>query len=113
MNEIRLFAWELDSMPIYSTTNPSGTTPFKMWRRNRNVYGVDPVQRRDIEPEWIVCQYLEPVKIREGRRFVWVSPIRTFRVVLRSGPAPRLYSPPDWSNYARWQSQHRFFREDV
>lgn len=33
MNTIRLFRHELESMPEYSSTLPTGTTLWKMWRR--------------------------------------------------------------------------------
>jgi hypothetical protein len=32
--------------------------------------------------------------------------ILTFDVVLRSGPAPAVYHPPDWSNFAAWKAEY-------
>lgn len=89
-------------MDEYSVSLPTGTTPFKMWRcctrreRDFNYGGYSPKPSNPLRAEeWIVGQYLEPIGDR--------VPIRWFDVVLRYGPKPPYYAPPDWSNYARWK----------
>lgn len=85
-----LFAWELESMPEYSTTLPTGTTVGKLWKRNLNVH------HRRAEPRWLVCMYgpdSDPKMVA-----IWHA-----EVVLRHGPAPRVYRPPDWSYYEGWK----------
>ena len=37
---------------------------------------------------------------KDGKEY---SRVLTFNVVLKAGPAPRRYTPPDWSNHARWE----------
>ncbi len=91
-NEIRLYAWELESMPEYSLSLPTGQTPWKQWRRNVNV------RRLEREPEWVVGQYVP--SLHDG----YVG-IRWSRVVLRHGPRPRLYRVPDWSRVARFEAR--------
>lgn len=80
---IKLFPWELESMPEYSTSLPTGTTVWKMWKRK-------------IVDQWVVGQYIpceEPGMI--GTRW--------YEVLLKEGTKPAGYVPPDWSNYARWK----------
>lgn len=77
MNRIRLYPWELASMPDYSCTLPTGTTLWKMWRRNLHAYTTPPKP-----PRWVVGQYVphhEPEKVG----------IKWFDVQLLEGPALR------------------------
>ena len=80
-NTIRLYRWELESMGEYSTTLPSGTTIWKQWKRNINSYRHDPY--------WVVGQY-------HPSRGDGMVMIRWFEVVLKQGPKPPDYEPPDW-----------------
>lgn len=84
-----LYFYELDSMDEYSTTLPTGTTIGKFWKRNENVF-------QDAPPKWVVKCYAEDPD-PEFRRILW------FDVVLREGPKPPGWEPPDWSNYQRWE----------
>ena len=98
MNRIRLFPWELDSMPEYSNTLPSATTLWKIWRRNANdryAGWLDPRKG----PTWFVYQYAPAEDANRVR-------IKCFEVQLLEGPYPLAgYTPPDWSNYARWKRE--------
>jgi hypothetical protein len=120
-NRIRLYPWELDSMPEYSCSIPSGTVLWKMWRRNTLAYclevactcgfrGRASVEARLVCPDckgdlrklpyredWIVGQYV-PCDI-PGQ-----IGIRWYEVQVLSGPKPRCYTPPDWDNYKRWKA---------
>jgi len=87
MHEIRLYLHELESMPEYSRSIPTGTTLWKMWRRNTN-------------DGWYVGQYVPPSKLKSSRGVDLIG-IRWFRVVLKHGPPPPVYRTPDWDNYAR------------
>lgn len=97
-------------MDEYSTSLPTATTPWKMWKRNvaafdNRVYSSGAVDWRPTgKVKWKVGQYQEPI----GNRV----PIRWFQVVLRSGPEPTHYSPPDWSNYERWKSDYKKEKEE-
>ncbi len=94
-NTIRLFLWELESMPEYSCSLPSGQTFWKMWRRNMYASRRGPHR----EPRWVVGQYTpHPDPKTVG--------IRWFKVHLREGPKPRFYTAPDWVNMARWRRDH-------
>lgn len=116
MNEIRLYGYELASMPNYSTTIPSGTVLYKMWRRDNNqgrrfqimearcpstMEREECAERRrallkECEGEdWYVGQYL-PSDIPEQVLIRW------YKVVLKHGPQPRRWQPPDWHNQARY-----------
>lgn len=77
-----LYPWELESMPEYSASLPTGTTIGKFWRSR---YGSG----------WYVGAYIEDPDDRPNSRgIVW------FEVVLRHGPEPFRYDPPDWHNTA-------------
>lgn len=104
-NRIRLYPWELASMDEYSSTMPTGTTLWKMWKRDRNnipprVYAVPH------KSDYIVGQYQphhrEPDKLV---RVVW------FEVQLLEGPEPAVYHPPDWSNFARYKREAQEARD--
>ena len=82
-------------MPEYSCTLPTGKTIGKMWRRDQNVYAPGHA------PKWFVGMYLEdedPALVR----ILW------FRVVLREGPEPWGYRPPDWHNRAHFRDPTTF-----
>ena len=84
--EIYLYQWELESMPEYSHTIPSGQVPGKWWRcRMRGRSG------------WKVATFTINEANTELIRVNWL------KVVFREGPKPRNYYPPDWSNYAEWK----------
>ena len=86
--KLYLYPWVLDSMPEYSLTLPTGTTIGKVWRSRFKKSG------------WIVGMYVEaPDPNMVG--ILW------FGVELLSGPAPRSYFPPDWSNYEQWLKERR------
>lgn len=89
---IYLFWWEFETMLDYSHSLPSGTTPWKMWRRK----GPD---------GWYVGQYV-PCSRPECGPEKHVD-IRWFKVELREGPIPPGYQVPDWTNYDRWRRDHR------
>lgn len=78
---IRLYRYELEMLPEYSCTMPSGTTDWKTWRCDEN-FGTG-------RPEsWIVGQYVpheDPTKIR----------VRAFSIEFLEGPAPLRYT--DWT----------------
>lgn len=82
MNEIRLYWWELQSMPEYSTSTPTGRVVWKQWRaRDRDSSGwLD---------SWFVGQYVPGLTKS-------TLTIRWSRVVLRHGPMPPVYYEPDW-----------------
>lgn len=92
-NEIRLFLHELESMPEYSTSIPTGQVMWKMWRR-----------RERIPAHWVggpaVNEFVGQYTPSDRRGFVR---IRWFKVVLKYGPAPPVYHAPDWSNYERYK----------
>jgi hypothetical protein len=85
-NEIRLFAWELESMGEYSSTLPTGQTIWKQWR----------CRALDEPSGWVVGQYVPSLDPK------YVG-IRWYRVVLKHGPRPPLYSPPDWDRYCYYK----------
>ncbi len=87
---LRIFAWQLDSMPEYSTSLPTATTPFRMWKNNSIFQGSKKI--------WRVGQYY-PVE-EPG----WIG-IRWFKVDFLAGPKPREWSPPDWGNYERYKRE--------
>lgn len=94
-NIIRLFPWELKSMPEYSCTLPSATTLWKMWKRDVN----EPIRfhkKKDLPRCWVVGQFIP----HETPGFVG---IRWFEVHLREGPKPVNYKPPDWNNFQCWR----------
>jgi hypothetical protein len=82
-------------MDNYSATLPSGTTPFKMWRRDLNEAERFHSQRVDIPERWVVGQYY-PIEL-EGQ-----IGIRWFKIVYLQGPMPPGWQAPDWSNFDRW-----------
>lgn len=92
--ELFLFWHELMSMPDYSATLPSGTTIGKFWRRR------EPYRSENDAPDarHFVGTYI-PGPDAEHVSIVW------FDVVLRAGPAPRRYEPPDWHYYEGWKAQ--------
>lgn len=81
-----LFPWELDSMPEYSMSLPTGTTIGKVWRRRQH----------GAPSEWIVGMYV-PHRNPKTVGIIW------FDVELRHGPAPHGYQTPDWINYANYK----------
>lgn len=99
-NTIRIYMWQLKSMNEYSSTLPSRTTPFKMWKRNVNdswvraQSGLPPT-----EPLWVVGQYY-PVEDPDRIGIRW------FDVQLLEGPKPSGWVAPDWSNYDRWKRDY-------
>lgn len=104
---IYLYPWELDSMPDYSLSLPSGTTLWKMWRRDANTptrmeigrtYGPDRARR--VPEMWMVGQYAPDPDPR-------MVAIRWFKVVIKHGPAPRNYKKPDWSNFERYRRESK------
>jgi hypothetical protein len=91
---IRIFYWQLETMPEYSSSVPTGTTPFKLWKRNQNH------RLPSLGPNWLVGQYY-PVP-EHG-----FTGIRWFRVSYLEGPEPPDWDPPDWSNYQRYKRDKR------
>lgn len=92
-------------MPEYSCTIPTGTTPWKMWKCNTNAYpnpGLYGLPAK--EARWLIGQYGEPEKD--------LVPITWFTVVLRYGPRPPHYTPPDWNNRKRWESDYKKEEEE-
>jgi hypothetical protein len=85
---IRIFYWQLTSMPEYSISLPTGQTPFKMWRRTYNADG-----RRKLPDARLVGQY-HPVD--EPGMFG----VRWFAVSLLHGPMPPGWVAPDWMGNA-------------
>lgn len=117
MHEIRLYGYELASMPEYSTTLPTGTTLYKMWKRDDNAairyqlnYARCPhtmtpekcaERRRELrkkyaEENWFVGQYL-PSSLPDNVLIRW------YKVVLRHGPMPPRWNKPDWHNETRYR----------
>lgn len=93
---IYLYPWELRSMPEYSTTLPTGTTTWKMWKRNvlaRGEHG-----GLVATDEWLVGQYVPC----DDPNYIG---IRWHEVHLKAGPEPRIYRPPDWSNMDRYRRE--------
>jgi hypothetical protein len=90
---VTLFWWELKSMDDYSHTIPTGTTIGKVWRRH------EPYRTTDEEAKWYVGLYAESDK-PDYVDIIWMP------VVLRSGPAPRNYTPPEWDCFSKWQRDH-------
>ena len=81
MRTIRLYRYELEALPEYSCTMPSGTTEWKMWRCNESFGTQRPAS-------WIVGQYVphkDPTKIG----------IRVFQIEFLEGPAPLRWS--EWT----------------
>lgn len=72
-NIIRLYLWELESLPEYSASIPTGTTLWKQWRRRVRLGGVPVVVVGQYVPHW-----------RPG-----TIGIRWSSVELRHGPRPR------------------------
>lgn len=100
-NRIRIFYWQLETMPKYNTTLPTETTPWKMWKRDAHVLDRRALRgtRLTIDPKWFVGQYYpidDPDRIG----------IRWFEVVLLEGPMPPDYRTPDWDNKL-WRELHR------
>ena len=124
-NRIRLYPWELESMPEYSCSIPSGTVMWKMWRRNCNAYAIgvrcpsclfedkaspecrlqcpkckfEELKKFQLPERWVVGQYV-PCDIPGEIGIRW------YEVQLLTGPKPRIYNPPDWHNYKRWKQEH-------
>lgn len=56
LEPMRLTPEQFKALPEYSSTNPTGTTPGKMWRRHDGVF--DRAWRaQGGKPRWIICQY--------------------------------------------------------
>ncbi|WP_215745945.1 hypothetical protein [Gluconobacter sp. P1C6_b] len=73
-----------ESLPEYSCSLPTGTTPGKRWRRQINV---EPWGRITIPPVgWVIAEYYEGPDVPEGR-----IGIRYYRPVIRV-PAPCIRS---------------------
>lgn len=53
-------------LPEYSASNPTGTTPGKIWRRLDGLFDHD-FKRRGGKPRWIICQY-DPNCPEEAKR---------------------------------------------
>jgi len=70
-------------MPEYATSVPTGYVSGKMWRRRLK--------------ELRVIMYTHRVADH--------AYMAHFDVVLRQGPKPPGYCPPDWGNYARWKKE--------
>ena len=73
-----LYWHEYHSMPEYAYTVPTGIVSGKMWRRRSE--------------ELLSAMYV-------GQSIIW------FDVVLRHGPQPPNFRPPDWHNYKEWKKQ--------
>lgn len=102
---IRLYPWELDSMDEYSSSIPSGTTPFKMWKRDLRGRLTQAQLNQLHAEDWIVGQYIPHYSDPN------LVSIRWFTVVFIEGPVPAIYVPPDWSNYQRWLIEAKAERE--
>lgn len=86
-HRIRIFSWQLDSMPEYTDSLPTSTTPFKMWK----------CARFTAEGQlWFVGQFY-PVDDPDQMGVRW------FEVTYLAGPPPPGWQAPDWSNYQRWE----------
>lgn len=81
-NQIRLYIWELESMPEYSSTFPTGMTIWKQWRRMTMI-------------GWVVGQYVP--------YFPNAVLVRWSLVVLKHGPRPPTYTPPDWNRFLYYE----------
>lgn len=104
-NTIRLYPWELASMPEYSTSIPTGTVEFKMWRRDKRARVPRGRENELHEEDWQVCMYVpHHLPDRIG--------IKRFQVVLLQGPEPPSYHPPDWHNHAGYLRQRAREREE-
>ena len=96
---LRIFWWQLQSMPEYSTTLPSGTTLFKMWKRNVNdSWLLQQAGRPRAEPLWVVGQY-HPIELPGEVGIRW------FDLQMLEGPEPPEWRAPDWANTARWERE--------
>lgn len=119
-NRIRLYLWELMSMPEYSTSIPTGTTPFKMWRRDDGLRLRHVLAERyrhaklaDNESECAALkaefEALPEHTWRVGQYYPVEDPkvigIRWYDVQPLEGPAPKSYCPPDWSNFERYKRE--------
>lgn len=51
-----LTAAELNDLPEYSCSMPTGTTIGRMWKKD--MYAYDP-DNRHLSPTWVICQYVE------------------------------------------------------
>ena len=89
---IYLFTWELESMPNYSASNPTGTTIGKFWRR------------RLFDDDGLVSGWLVGTYTHKDARWAYAA---FFQVVLRQGPKPRSYYPPDWHNSKHYERGER------
>lgn len=110
--ELFLYPWELLSMPDYSCTLPGGTTLGKFWRRCGRGSGGTPRDDYALEAAAagcysVGCYYAHvPDDSPRARAGDELTCIAWFVVVLRAGPAPRAYSPPDWSNHQQWRREN-------
>lgn len=93
---IRLFRYELESMPKYETSIPTGKVLWKMWRSA--VKGSQFMGWPKPSPCDLVSQYVP-------HRNPKLIGIRTFEIDVLEGPMPRGWEPPDWQNYARWKRE--------
>ena len=97
-NTIRLYPWELESMDEYSTSLPTGQTMWKQWRCRRRTGKRDPMTGYPelSSTEWLVGQYVPTW--RPGR-----IGIRWSAIVLRHGPKPAYYAPPEWDRFSYYR----------
>jgi hypothetical protein len=119
MNEIRLYGYELFSMPEYSSTLPTETTPFKMWRKDNNVVirlrisnsrcGILDDYDAYLEQKWKLLNKYAGEDWYVGQYYPIDTPrrigIRWFKVVLKEGPMPSGWQAPDWDNLQRWRKE--------
>lgn len=83
-NTIRLYIWQLNKFPEYSTTLPTGTTPWKMWRRmcaDKTEKYWPYMPSKDSKIWWVIGQYY-PI---ENKKCIG---IRWFNIQYLEGPQP-------------------------
>lgn len=54
MRTFRLWPWELEQLPEYSTSIPTGVCHGKTWKRDNNVW-----LNENVESHWFIGQYWE------------------------------------------------------
>jgi hypothetical protein len=93
-------------MGEYSASVPTGQIMWKMWRRDVN----EPARRHGTLPA------SHPPFWRVGQYAPSTTPgyigIRWYDVVIKSGPKPRHYKPPDWRNRMRYLRDRQKRRAD-